>query len=92
MSRYQILFYVRTTRPQLEDLPTGKRPGGDCLGQQSSPFISPQLVAVATVKNNAVVTGKVGDVFVEIMLNTWSAVSLLRHGEAKTMNIRPSLQ
>jgi len=38
------------------------------------------------------ITGKVGDVFVEIMLDTGSAVSLLRHGEAKKMNIRPSLQ
>ena len=84
-----------TARPWLENLPTGKRPGGDCLGQQSSLSVSLQLVTVATMRNNAtVITGKVGDVVVEIMLDTGSAVSLLRcrDSEANSMNTQPSSQ
>jgi len=59
----------------------GRLPGAAVV-----PVHKPKLVTVATVRNNTtVITGKVGDVFVEIMLDTGSAVSLLRHGEAKTM-------
>ena len=68
-------------------------PKGNCLGQQLSLSVSPQLVMVATMRNKAIVnTGKVGDVFVEIMLDTGSAVSLLHHREANSMNIQPSSQ
>ena len=60
---------------------------GDCLGQWSSSSVSPQLVTVATVRNNAtVINGMVGGVAVEIMLDTGSAVSLLRCTEALSMN------
>ena len=46
---------------------------------------------MATVRNNAtVITGKVGEVVVEIMLDTGSAVSLLRRTEADSMNTHPS--
>ena len=48
---------------------------------------------MATVRNNAtVVTGRVGEVAVEIMLDTGSAVSLLRRKEADSMNTYPSSQ
>ena len=47
-------------------------------------------MTVATVKNNAtVIQGKVGNVTVEIMLDTGSAVSLLRHNEASQMETHP---
>ena len=66
---------------------------GDCLGQQSSPSVSPELVTVATVSNNAtVITGMVGEVVIEIMLDTESAVSVLHHTEADSMNTNPSSQ
>ena len=66
---------------------------GDCLGQLLSSSVSPQLVTVAKVRNNAtVITGKVGDVFVEMMLDTGSAVSLLRRREGNSMNTYPSSQ
>jgi len=66
---------------------------GQLPGAAVIPVHNPQLVTVATVRKNAtVITRTVGDVFVEIMLDTGSAVSLLRHSEAKTMKIRPSLQ
>ena len=38
------------------------------------------------------ITGKVGDVTVDIMLDTGSAVSLVRHRESNSMNTCPSLQ
>ena len=42
---------------------------------------------MATERNNAtVVTGRVGEVAVEIMLDTGSTVSLLRRKEADSMN------
>ena len=86
-------FYMWTARPWLENLPTGKWPGGDCLGQQSSPLVSLQLVTVTTVRNNAtVITEKVGNVVVKIMLDTRSALSLLRHRKANYMNTQLSLQ
>ena len=45
------------------------------------------------MRNNAtVITGKVGDVVVEIMLDTGSAVSLLHCREANSMNTQPSSQ
>ena len=85
----KILFYMWTARPWLENLPTGKRPGGDCLGQQSSLSVSPQLVTVATVRNNtAVIIGKVGDVVVKIMLDTGSGCCR----EANSMYTQPSSQ
>ena len=77
----------------MENLSAGKWPGGGYLGQQLSPSVSPQLVTVATVRNNAtVVKGKVGEVAVEIILDTGSAVSLLHHKEAGSMNTHPSSQ
>ena len=48
---------------------------------------------MATERNNAtVVTGRVGEVAVEIMLDTGSTVSLLRCREADSMNTHPSSQ
>ena len=42
---------------------------------------------MATVRNNAtVINGKVGGVSIEIMLDTGSAVSLLQHSDALSMN------
>ena len=85
-------FYMWTARPWLENLPTGKWPEGDCLGQQSSPLVSLQLVTVATVRNNAtVITEKVGNV-VEIMLDIRSALSLLHHRKVNYTNTQLSLQ
>ena len=47
-------------------------------------------MTVATVKSNiTVIQGKVGNVTVEIMLDTGSAVSLLRHNEASRMETYP---
>ena len=48
---------------------------------------------MATVRNNAtVITGMVGEVVVEIMLDTGSAVSLLCRTEADSINTNPSSQ
>ena len=47
---------------------------------------------MATVRNNGtVIKGKVGNVNVEVMLDTGSAVSLLRHKEAALMETCPLL-
>jgi len=87
MSGSKVLFHLRSTRSWLENVSLGKLTGGDCLGQWSSPSVSPQLVTVATVRNNAtVIIRKVGGVTVEIMLDTESAVSLLRHSEVLSMH------
>ena len=37
----KILLYLWSARPWMENLPTGKRIGGDCLGQWSSSSVSP---------------------------------------------------
>jgi len=51
------------------------------------PPVSPHLVTVATVRNDAtVINRKVGDVAVEIMLDSRSAISLLQHSDALSMN------
>ena len=66
----------------------GRLPGAAVV-----PISKPQLVTVAIVRNNAtVITGKVGDVVVEIMLDTGSAVSLLHCRETNSMNTQPLSQ
>ena len=42
--------------------------------------------------NNATVIMEMGNVIVEVMLDTGSAISLLHHKEAKMMNIHQVLQ
>ena len=60
---------------------------GGCMGQQlSQSTINPQVVTVATIKNKAtVVMGEVGSMSVEVMLDSGSAVSLLRKREMVQM-------
>lgn len=61
------------------------------MGQQpSQSTLSPQLVTVATVESKAtVITGEVGDITVEVMFDSGSAVSLLRK---RDMDCMKSLQ
>ena len=60
----------------------GKRQWGTCDGQQASPAaIGPHtidVITVAAVKTNAIVTGKIGGTKIEMMLDSGSSVSLIR--------------
>lgn len=57
--------------------PSWKREGGGCIRQQSPPLCV--SIIVATVKTDAVViTGKVGEHTLELMLDLGSSLSLLR--------------
>ena len=73
------------------EIARGRLPG-TAVVPVSKPTISHRGY-VATERNNAtVITGRVGEVTVEIMLDTGSTVSLLRHKEADSMNTHQSSQ
>ena len=76
----------------MEKLSTGKRPGGGCTGQQPSPpILGPQLVNVATIKSKATVL--IGEVRCSMMmLDSGSAVSLLRKQEMENMKMIQPLE
>ena len=77
----------------MEKLSTGKRPGGGCTGQQSSsPVLGPQLVYVAMIKSKATVIIEVGCSTIEMMLDSGSAVSLLRKQEMENMKMIQPLE
>lgn len=86
-SRRTCMLVVRTSGSHSSRLSAaGKRPRGGGLGQPPPPPVtSPQIRednvednVVATVKSDAVITGKVGGVSLEMMLDSGSQRSLLR--------------
>ena len=73
----------------MEILPSGKLQGGGCKGHQPPPAtLGQQLITVASVTSKATVTmGEVGCSKVEMMLDSGSAVSLLRKQETENMKL-----
>jgi len=67
--------------------PQGNGQGATAWGSSRPPSVSPQLVTVATVRNNAtVIIGKVGSVAVEIMLDTFLCCVTVRHFQCTLAN------
>lgn len=79
-TKHKTVFHMQSTWPWVEKLSTGKWERGGCVGQQpSQSTLNPQAVTVATIKNKAtVITGEVGNISVEVMFDSGSAVLLLR--------------
>ena len=77
-----------STRPPCKGLLAGKRQRGVCKGQQASPIpVSPKrTIIVATIKTQAAnIIGKVGNVQIEMLMDSESFISLLSQDIAKRL-------
>ena len=72
--------HVEQTRPPCKGFLAGKRQRGICKGQQASPIpVSPKrTIIVATIKTQAAnIIGKVGNVQIEMLMDSGSSISLI---------------
>eukprot|EP00731_Ephydatia_muelleri_P033179 Em0025g135a len=73
--------------PAYNDQYPGKLQRGACRGQQTpcTPVSPIEAAFVASIKSTSVVNGLVGGIMVEVMLDSGSSVSLVRHDIAKRL-------
>ena len=83
-------------RPLCQELPVGKRTRNAPDGAKASPKqVSPQLTVVAIARSSAtIVQGRVGNVQVQVMLDSGASISLIREETAKRLlgsrSVRPT--
>ena len=86
------MLHVWKTRPHCKRVLAGKRQRDVCKGQQASPIsVSPKkTIIVATIKTQAAnIVGKVGNIQVEMLMDSGSSISLLSQDIAKRPSVYP---
>ena len=82
------MFYIWKARSQSKGLLAGKRQRDICKGQHASPIpVSPKrTIIVATIKTQAAnIIGKVGNVQIEMLMDSGSSISLLSQDITKRL-------
>ena len=82
------MLHVWKTKTRSKGLLAGKRQRDVCKGQQASPIpVSPKrTIIIATIKTQAAnIIGKVGDVQIEVLLDSGSSISLLSQDIARRL-------